>query len=434
MMRLIRFLAGGAALAVTLPACGQPVVFGDWRQDAPGVAHRITPADLPPPFASASAVEGASLVPVPDPPPLRVPHGFKVSLAARGRDMPREMKTAPDGAVFLAESGAGRIRIIPPDDSRRPATFAGGLDLPYGLLVWPPGPQPTHLYVAEGSRVVRFAYRPGQRAAGAPEVVIPLLPSGGHWTRDLAASPDGRTLFVAVGSGSNIAGEMPSEPPGGIVAWQSAHGMGALWGAEQRRADVLAYDPDGGGARTFATGLRNCSGEAVQPETGALYCAVNERDGMGDDLPPDYVTRVEAGAFYGWPWFYIGDHPDPRLHDPPPGLASHVTVPDVLIQPHSAPLGIAFYDGTQFPAAYRGDAFVALHGSWNRARRTGYKVVRVRFRDGRPTGDYEDFLTGFVLSDREVFGRPAGVAVAADGSLLVSEDGNGTIWRVSYSP
>jgi glucose/arabinose dehydrogenase len=158
---------------------------------------------------------------------------------------------------------------------------------------------------------------------------------------------------------------------------------------------------------------------------------VNERDGLGDDLPPDYAASVEESAFYGWPWYYIGAHQDPRLANARPDLQDKVTVPDVLIQPHSAPLGIAFYDGPMFPSAYRGDAFVALHGSWNRARRTGYKVIRLRFANGRPTGEYEDFLTGFVVSDRSVWGRPAGVAVAHDGALLVSEDANGTVWRVA---
>ncbi len=180
----------------------------------------------------------------------------------------------------------------------------------------------------------------------------------------------------------------------------------------------------------YATGLRNCSAEAIQPATGALWCAVNERDGLGDDLAPDYATEVHQGGFYGWPWFYIGNHPDPRMGGARADLAGDVRVPDVLIQPHSAPLGLAFYTGSQFPPDYRGDAFVALHGSWNRARRTGYKVVRLRFHDGHPTGEYEDFLTGFVASDQAVWARPVGVAVTHDGALLVSEDGNGTIWRV----
>jgi glucose/arabinose dehydrogenase len=196
---------------------------------------------------------------------------------------------------------------------------------------------------------------------------------------------------------------------------------------------VLAFDPDGGHARIFASGLRNCSAEAVHPATGTLWCVVNERDGLGDNLPPDYATSVREGAFYGWPWYYIGDHPDPRLKGQrPAGSGSNVTVPDVLFQPHSAPLGIGFYDGTQFPPEYQGNAFVTLRGSWNREHRTGYKVVRVRFANGKPTGEYVDFLTGFVVSDQAVWGRPVGVAATHDGALLVSEDGNGTIWRIAY--
>ena len=195
---------------------------------------------------------------------------------------------------------------------------------------------------------------------------------------------------------------------------------------------MLQFEPTGPALHPFATGLRNCVGLAVQPASGALWCATNERDGLGDDLPPDYATRVGEGAFYGWPWFYIGAHEDPRLRGRRPDLAGRVTVPDVLIQPHSAPLGIAFYDGAMFPPEYRGDAFVTLHGSWNRGQRTGYKVIRLRLDHGRPTGGYEDFLTGFVTLDDAVWARPVGLAVLGDGSLVVTEDGNGTIWRVTY--
>jgi glucose/arabinose dehydrogenase len=261
--------------------------------------------------------------------------------------------------------------------------------------------------------------------------VVPHLPRGGHWTRDLAFSPDGKRMFIAVGSASNIGRGMGGRPPAGAEASQPP---GAAWGDEQNRAAVLIADPDGGRIRLYATGLRNCTGEAIEPRTGALWCDVNERDGLGDDVPPDYATAVREGAFYGWPWFYIGAHEDPRLRGRRPDLADRVSVPDVLIQPHSAAMGIAFYEGAQFPSDYRGDAFVALHGSWNRSQPTGYKVIRLRFRDGRPTGEYDDFLTGFVISDAAVWGRPVGVAVARDGSLLVSEDGNGTVWRVSYRP
>jgi glucose/arabinose dehydrogenase len=194
---------------------------------------------------------------------------------------------------------------------------------------------------------------------------------------------------------------------------------------------VLAFDPDGKNQTLYATGIRNCVGLAIQPATGAPWCSTNERDGLGDDLVPDYVTSVKEGGFYGWPWYYIGSHEDPRHPGARADLKDKVTTPDVLLQAHSASLGLTFYDAGQFPAEYRGDAFAAEHGSWNRSKRTGYKVIRIRMRDGVPTGEYEDFATGFVVNDREVWGRPVGIAVARDGSLLISEDGNGTIWRVS---
>jgi glucose/arabinose dehydrogenase len=329
-------------------------------------------------------------------------------------ERPRTLRTAPNGDVFLAESGAARIRVFrAPDGATRPAQsgiFADGLSQPFGIGFWPPGPDPRFVYVALSGEVLRLPYRSGDlRARGPAEVVVANLPRGGHWTRDLVFSRDGRTMFVSVGSASNIG-----------------------TAGEEERADVLAFDADGGNRRIFASGLRNCSAEAIAPATGALWCVVNERDGLGDDLPPDFATSVHEGAFYGWPWYYIGDHEDPRLKGQRRDLAGRITLPDVLIQPHSAPLGITFYDGTQFPSEYRGDAFVTLRGSWNRARRTGYKVIRLRFANGKPTGEYEDFLTGFVASDQAVWARPVGIAVAHDGSLLVSEDGNGTIWRIAY--
>ena len=221
-------------------------------------------------------------------------------------------------------------------------------------------------------------------------------------------------------------------PPGGLPSWSEKQPLGASWGSETDRADVLAFDPDGKRLGVFATGIRNCVGLAVHPATGEAYCSTNERDGMGDDLVPDYVTRVREGAFYGWPWYYIGKNEDPRHAGQRPGLKEKVTVPDVLIQAHSASLGLTFYDGNAFPAEYRGDGFAAEHGSWNRSKRTGYKVIRIRLKDGIPTGEYQDFITGFVINDSDVWGRPVGVAVAHDGALLMSEDGNGTIWRVTH--
>jgi glucose/arabinose dehydrogenase len=404
-----------AALALLLMAAASAdAPYGDWRDDAPGVVRHFTPDAMPSPYATSSAARGPSVVARPAGSTVRVPPGFVVDEFASGLERPRTLRVAPNGDVFLAESGAARIRVFrTPDGATRPAqsaSFADGLSQPFGIGFWPPGPDPRFVYVALSGEVVRLPYRSGDlRARGPAEVVVANLPQGGHWTRDLVFSRDGRTMFVAVGSASNI----------GTTG-------------EEGRADVLAFDADGGNRRIFASGLRNCSAEAIAPATGALWCVVNERDGLGDDLPPDYATSVREGAFYGWPWFYIGDHQDPRLKGQRPDLAERVTLPDVLIQPHSAPLGIAFYEGAQFPPAYRGDAFVTLRGSWNRARRTGYTVIRLRFANGKPTGEYEDFLTGFVASDQAVWARPVGIAAAHDGSLLVSEDGNGTIWRIAY--
>jgi len=226
--------------------------------------------------------------------------------------------------------------------------------------------------------------------------------------------------------------------PADISRWEAEHGQGTAWDTEANRADILVTDPEGHEPlHPFATGIRNGVGIAVEPITGELWSSTNERDGLGNDLVPDYVTRVKAGGFYGWPWYYMGGHEDPRHAGERPDLAGLTISPDVILQSHSAPLEMCFYTATTgvalFPAEYRGDAFVALHGSWNRSSRTGYKVVRVRVDHGIPTGEYIDFLTGFVVDDRSVWGRPVGVAVARDGALLVSEDGNGTLWRVAYT-
>jgi glucose/arabinose dehydrogenase len=224
-------------------------------------------------------------------------------------------------------------------------------------------------------------------------------------------------------------GSLPAVEPASL---QASRALGAAWGEEENRADVLAFAPDGSAGRIFAAGLRNCSGLAIQPETAALWCVVNERDMLGDNLPPDFATSVASGGFYGWPWYYIGAHEDPAHKGQRPDLANRIAIPDILLQAHSAPLGIVFYEGSQFPAEYKGDAFAALHGSWNRAKRTGYKVVRLIFKDGKATGEYEDFLTGFVVDDAGVWGRPVDVAVAHDGSLLITDDDGGAIWRVAY--
>ncbi len=427
---LVPFLSVVAAAAQgQAPVLKGPEAFGGWQADRPGVWRLIRPGDLPKPAESTSS--GTDKARAPKGAGPHVPQGFSVERIASGIRNPRAVRVAPNGDLFVADSRAGQVRVYRLGKDGKVAkesVFARRLGQPYGIAFYPAG-NPRWVYVADTGGVVRFAYHDGDmQAAGKPQPVIDGLPTGGHWTRDIAFSPDGATLYVSVGSGSNVAEDMGRQPAGRVAGQPP----GAVWGAEKGRAEVRAYDPDGRNGRIVATGLRNCSGMTVQPATGALWCVVNERDGLGDNVPFDYATTVKDGAFYGWPWFYIGDHQDPRHPGARPDLAGKVTVPDVLIQAHSAPLGIAFYDGGQFPADYKGDAFVALHGSWNRSTRTGYKVVRLKFENGRPTGAYEDFMTGFVLSDSGAWGRPVGVAVAKDGSLIVTEDGSGTIWRVSY--
>ena len=412
----------------------------DWRSDGPGVRHHIDVATLPAPFATPSAGNHPSVVDRPPGAKPSAPSGFAVTLFASGLQNPRLLRVAPSGDVFVAESAAGRIRVLrAPDGATQAAqneVFASGLEGPFGIAFYPSGPNPEWVYVAETNRVVRFPYRSGDlHARGAPETVVPRLAptTGGHDTRDIVFSLDGKRMFVSVGSSSNVASGMRTKSAEAVRTWEGTHGLGAAWGDEENRADVLVFTPDGKEGRTFATGLRNCVGMAVQPSTGALWCSTNERDGLGDDLVPDYVTHVREGAYYGWPWYYLGNHEEPRLRGQRPDLSAKATVPDVLLQAHSASLEMTFYDGSAFPPAFRG-AFAAEHGSWNRSKRTGYKIIRIPLdKDGAPTGDYEDFLTGFVVSDSAVWGRPVGVAVAHDGALLVSEDANGTLWRVAYS-
>lgn len=410
--------------------------FGDWRADRPGVRRMIRPADLPRADPRSSASNSAGRVDMPKDAGPQLPPGFSAKMIASGIRNPRALRIAPNGDLFVADSQANQVRVYRLDRDGNPVedkVFATGLRRPYGIAFYPQGDDPQWVYVANSDSVVRFAYRNGDlAAAGEPETLVSGIPANHHWTRDIAFSPDGKTLYLSVGSGSNVAEGIGGEPRGGLEKWIAERAPGEAWGSEDGRAAVLAFDPDGGNARVFATGLRNCSGMTVQPGAGALWCVVNERDGLGDNVPFEYATAVREGGFYGWPWYYIGDHEDPRHAGARPDLAGKTIVPDVLIQAHSAPLGIAFYEGDAFPPDYRGDAFVTLHGSWNRGTRTGYKVIRLLFENGRPTGAYEDFMTGFVVSDDGVWGRPVGVAVARDGALIVSEDGSGTVWRVSY--
>ncbi len=433
-------LLGAAFVA---PAFAQaPLVgdaaFGDWRADKPGVIRLIRPEDLPKPGATASAANASRVVRRPSSATLQVPAGFRIELFAEGLSGPRQMRVAPNGDIFIAETGPGRIRVLrAADGSPKPSVdqiYASGLHQPFGIAFFPNGENPQWVYVADTDRVVRFRYGNGDlKAAGKPDIVVADLPHSysGHSTRDIAFTPDNKRMLVSVGSASNDAESM-GKAPGGLPTWTSQHPLGASWGSESDRADVLMFDPDGQNPGVFATGIRNCVGLAVHPSTGDFYCSTNERDGLGDNLVPDYVTRIREGAFYGWPWYYIGGNQDPHYTGQRLDLKGKIAVPDVLLQAHSASLGLTFYNGNAFPAEYAGDGFAAEHGSWNRSLRTGYKVIRIRLKDGVPTGEYQDFVTGFVINDTEVWGRPVGVAVAHDGALLISEDGNGTIWRITH--
>ena len=416
--------------------------FGDWRSDAPLVRRKIT--ELPPPYATRSAANSPRVVAKPAAAAPKVPPGFQVELFAANLRDPRVLRVAPNSDIFVAESEPGRIRVLrAADGADKPSSddvFASGLTEPFGMAFYPPGPDPQWVYIANTGSVVRYPYRSGDlKARGKPEVIVrDLARAGGravqrgHITRDIVFSKEGRQMFVSVGSATNAGEGMGKRDAAAIARWEAEHGLGSAWGIETDRAAVLVFDPEGGNRRIFASGLRNCVGLAVHPQSGDLWCSTNERDDLGDDLVPDFMTRVRDGAFYGWPWYYLGANEDPRHRGERPDFKDKITVPDVLIQAHSASMGMVIYDGDQFPSEYAGDAFAAQHGSWNRAKRTGYKVVRVRLKDGEPSGEYEDFMTGFVVNDAAVWARPVGIAVAHDGALLVSEDGNGTIWRVSY--
>ncbi len=433
-MTLVAALLAGIGLSPTAsrsePLTGH-AAFGDWRTNGPGLVRHIRPDDLPKPGATASSANVSHVVRRPDGAMPQVPAGFKVELLAEGFSGPREMRTAPNGDIFVAETRAGRIRVLRLSEDGSKAVnnevYASGLNQPFGVAFFP-SDHPQWVYIANTDGVVRFRYQGGDlKATGQPETVVAELPhASGHSTRDIAFTKDGKRMLVSVGSASNDAEGIKGNPSD-----DAKSALGATLGYETRRADVLSFNPDGTDEKIFATGIRNCVGLAVHPSSGDAYCSTNERDGFGEDLVPDYVTRVREGAFYGWPWFYIGNHEDPHHAGERPDLKDKVTVPDVLIQAHSASLGLAFYDGAAFPGEYRGDGFAAEHGSWNRAKRTGYKVIRIRMKDGVPTGEYEDFMTGFVVNDSDVWGRPVGVTVTRDGALLVSEDGNGTIWRIT---
>jgi glucose/arabinose dehydrogenase len=355
------------------------------------------------------------------------------------------MRIAPNGDIFVAEEKSGRVTVLHPSADgasvASSATFASGLSQPFGIQFYPAGAEARWVYISEVNRVMRYPYKVGDtKPSGQAEVVVAQLAGtvGGHSTRDLVFSPDGKKMFVAVGSASNVAEGGPKKSPAEIKAWEVEHGVGAAWGDEANRADVLVFDVGSNKpGKPFATGIRNCVGLAIQPGTGDLWCTVNERDALGDNLVPDYSTRVREGGYYGWPWYYMGDHEDPRHAGERPDLKGKTITPDVPYEAHSAAVGFAFYTATSgrsaFPAEYVGDAFAVFHGSWNRADRTGHKVVRVPVKNGVPTGEYVDFLTGFVAGDSQPWGRPASVTVAGDGALLLSDDDANVIYRISYS-
>jgi glucose/arabinose dehydrogenase len=398
--------------------------FADYTQQKPGTFRKITLGDLPQPFATESAINFPGLVARPAGAWPQALPGFKVELYASGLDNPRLIRTAPNGDLFLAESSTGKIKVFRGIGKNGAAetseVFATQLNLPFGIAFYPPGPNAQWVYVGDTDSVVRFPYHNGDmKATGPQQVIVPDLPGGGrlagggHWTRDIVFSRDGKKMYVSVGSRSNN-DDSDNNP------------------REFQRADVLEFNPDGSGRRVYGYGIRNCVGLEVNPKTGEVWCSTNERDTLGDDLPPDYITHVQDGGFYGWPWYYMGGVSDPRHIGKHPELKSKVITPDVLLQPHFASLEMTFYSGKQFPSEYQGDIFAAEHGSWNRKKRAGYEVIRVPLTNGHATGEYEDFLTGFVTESGGVWGRPVGVAVGKDGSLFVSDDGSQSIWRVSY--
>jgi glucose/arabinose dehydrogenase len=363
---------------------------------------------------------------------------------------PRLIRTAPNGDLFLADSGAGTLFVLrgagPDGKAAQIEKFATGLDHPFGIAFYPTD-NPKYVYVGNATTIQRFPYKSGDlHASGAAETIVPDIPGyaqltgGGHWTRDVTFTKDGKHMLVSVGSGSNV-DDTDTHP------------------REFHRADVLEYTPEGKFVEVYATGLRNCVGEAINPTTGELWCSTNERDDLGNHLVPDYVTSVPEHSFFGWPWYYMGGHRDPRLQDPCANgtgpnpqlpvpltaeqasgckrvdLSSKVKTPDVLVQPHMASLEMIFYPdhGGQFPATYDGDAFAAEHGSWNRAKRAGYNVILVPMNNGHATGEYDDFLDGFVTAEGQVWGRPVGVTVGKDGSLFVTDDGSRSVWHVTYT-
>src|SRR3954465_1559293 len=414
MKMLLRLLAGGLLLPTV--ACGagkkETLTFEGTAEDAKFLQrYDIKASELPKLGATRSSSNDQRVVDHPAGARLHLPVGFRISVFEDGSFRgARWLALAPNGDVFVSDSGSGEIGILRGTGAdgkvQQKFTFATGLEQPFGMAFWK-----SYLYVAQTGEVVRFKYSSGQtKAEGKPEHIADLTPFGynQHWTRDIAFNPAGTKMYVTVGSSSNDSPEN-----------------------DARRAAISEYNPDGSGHRIYASGLRNAVGIAFEPKSGKLFATINERAGLGDNLPPDYFTSVQENGFYGWPYAYIGKNPDPENGGKRPDLVQNAITPDVLIQAHSAALGVGFYSGKMFPAGYQSEAFVSLQGSWNRAEPTGYKIVRVRMKDSKPVGAYDDFITGW-LTDGKVWGRPVGLLVIQDGSLLIVDGGGKRIWRVTY--
>jgi len=388
----------GATLLFLKPASAQ-VTYGKKPQ-------------LPAPFATKSAGNGPSGVKPPKDFLPTVPPGFHVNVFAQEFKYLRFLTTAPNGDIFAADTGAGEVIVLRDPQHTGGAAqrevFAGGLKRPFGIAF-----HDDYVYIGNTGEVVRFRYdKQTSKRVGESEHILDLPNTGGHSTRTLAFSKDGQHLYISIGSSGNIDIEK-----------------------DQRRGAILVCDPDGKNARIFASGVRNGVGLAVEPVTGAVWTSVNERDELGDNLPPDFLTSVKDGGFYGWPYSYIGDNVDSRVEPQKADLVAKAIIPDVLLGAHVAPMQFAFYTGQQFPESYRGGIFLAEHGSWNRASRAGYQVAFVGLKDGKAAADPVPFLTGFVPdpASHNVNGRPVGVTVAPDGALLVSDDGANVIYRISYA-
>ncbi len=369
---------------------------------------KTDPNKLPAPFVTPSANNGPRVITKPADAKLTVPAGFKVSVWDEGYDTPRFFLQGRDGEMFLSDSArAGKVYVFPGGDAAKKKVLIDGLNQPYGLAQWH-----EYLYVGEPVSIKRYKYDPKTFTVGAAEEIAAFPGLGrGHWTRSLLFDPKGEKLYVGFGSGSNVdAGEDP------------------------RRAAINVYNPDGSGHELYAEGTRNPIGIHWYPGTNTLWAAVQERDALGDDLVPDYFTSIKKGGFYGWPYAYAGPNEDPRRKGEKPELVAKTTKGDVLLGAHVAVLDFAFYTGKQFPAKYQNGAFLALHGSWNRAQRVGYEVSFIPFKNGKPSGPQEDFLTGWMISpeDKGVWGRPVAVFQRPDGSLLVSDDGGRKIWQITY--